>query len=73
MMKFLNTKHSLLKMLSKYADLKSRKALTEGLVPSKLQYCVTVFACTNETILQKFHVFLNSVVCTVFGVKKNRF
>ena len=73
MMKFLNTKHSLLKMLSKYADLKSRKALAEGLVLSKLQYCVTVFACTNETILHKFHAFLNSVVCTVFGVKKNRF
>ena len=73
MMKFLNTRLSCLKMLSKYADLRSRKALAEGLVLSKLQYCVTLYASTNETILQKFHVFLNTVVRTVFGVGKNRF
>ena len=73
MMKFLNTRHSLLKMLSKYADLKARKALAEGLVLSKLQYCVTVWACTNDTILQRLHVFLNDVVRTVFGVGRNRF
>ena len=73
MMKFLNTRHSLLKMLSKYAELKSRKALAEGLVLSKLQYCVTLYACMNETILQKCHVFLNSLDRTVFGVGKNRF
>ena len=73
MTRFLNTRHNLLKMLSKYADLKSRKALAEGLVLSKLQYCLTIWACTNQTILHQFHVFLNSVVRTVFGVGKKRF
>ena len=73
MTKFLNSRHSLLKMLSKYADKKTRKALAEGLILSKIQYCVSLWSTTNDTIIQKIHVFLNDVVRTVYGIGRNRF
>ena len=73
MMKFLNTRHSMLKMLSKYADLKSRKALAEGLILSKLNYCISLWGTTTAGIMQQIQVLLNDVVRTVFGVGRGRF
>ena len=73
LMKFLTTRHNALKMLSKYADLKTRKALGEGLCLSKINYCSSVWAGTTEDILQKMHVKQNDILRTVFGVGRNRF
>ena len=73
MMKFLNTRHSMLKMLGKYADLKTRKALAEGLILSKLNYCITLWGTTNAGIMQQIQVLLNDVVRTVFGIGRKRF
>ena len=73
MMKFLNTRHSMLKMLSKYADLKSRKALAEGLILSKLNYCISLWGTTTAGIMQQIQVLLNDVVRTVFGIGRKRF
>ena len=65
MMKFLDTRHSMLKMLSKYADLKSRKALAEGLILSKLNYCISLWGTTTAGIMQQIQVLLNNDVRTV--------
>ena len=73
MLKFLTTRHSLLKMLSKYADFKTRKALAEGLILSKINYCVTLWGSSTDEMLQKVHVMVNDVVRTVFGVGRKRF
>ena len=73
MIKFLNTRHSMLKMLSKFADLKSRKALAEGLILSKLNYCISLWGTTTAGIMQQIQVLLNDVVRTVFGVGRRRF
>ena len=72
-MKFLTTRHNMLKMLAKHADLKTRKALAEGLILSKINYCISLWGTTNDTIMQKLHVFVNDVVRTVFGIGRNRF
>ena len=72
-LQFLTTRHNMLKMLSKYADLKTRKALAEGLCLSKISYCISVWGGTTEDVLQKFHVKLNDIIRTVFGVGRNRF
>ena len=72
-MSFLNTRHSMLKILSKFADLKVRKALAEGLILSKINYCLTVWGSTTEEIMQKMHILVNDVVRTVFGIGRNRF
>ena len=50
MMKILTTRLSMLKMLSKSADFKVRKALAEGLVLSKVNYCITVWGTTKIQI-----------------------
>ena len=68
MMKFLTTRLSILKILSKHADFGSRKALAEGLVLSKLNYCICLWATTTEDVLDKLQVLQNDVVRTVFGV-----
>ena len=73
MMKFLNTRHNMLKMLSKYADLKTRKALAEGLILSKLNYCISLWGTTTAGIMQQIQVLLNDVVRTVFGIGRKRF
>ena len=73
MMKFLTTRHNMLKMLAKHADLKARKALAEGLILSKINYCISLWGTTTDTIMQKLHVFVNDVVRTVFGIGRNRF
>ena len=41
MMRFLETRLNMLRILSRYADLKSRKALAEGLILSKINYCIS--------------------------------
>ena len=63
----------MLKMLSKYADFKSRKALAEGLILSKLNYCISLWGTTTAGIMQQIQVFQNDVVRTVFGVGRRRF
>ena len=64
-MKFLTTRHNMLKMLAKHADLKVRKALAEGLILSKINNCINLWGTTTNTIMQKPHVFMNDVVRTV--------
>ena len=72
-LRFLTTRLSMLKLLSKYADFKSRKALAEGLCLSKLNYCICLWATTTEEVLDKLQVMQNDVVRTVFGVGRKRF
>ena len=72
-MKFLTTRHNMLKMLAKHADLKVRKALAEGLILSKINNCINLWGTTTNTIMQKPHVFMNDVVRTVFDIVRNRF
>ena len=73
MLKFLNTRHSMLKMLSKFADLKTRKALAEGLILSKVNYCISLWGTTTAGIMQQIQVVINDVVRTVFGIGRKRF
>ena len=73
MLKFLNTRHSMLKMLSKFADLKTRKALAEGLILSKVNYCICLWGTTNAGIMKQIEVVINDVVRTVFGIGRRRF
>ena len=68
MLRFLTTRLSILKILSKYADFKSRKQLAEGLVLSKLNYCICLYATTTEDVLDRLQVLQNDVVRTVFKV-----
>ena len=70
MMKFLNTRLSMLKMLSKHADLKSRKALAEGLILSKINYCISLWGMTTGVIMQQLHVFAR-FIAMVFTNKKS--
>ena len=70
MLRFLTTRLSILKILSKYADFKSRKQLAEGLVLSKLNYCICLYATTTEDVLDRLQVLQNDVVRTVYGVGK---
>ena len=72
-LKFLTTRHNMLKILSRYADLKTRKALAEGLCLSKISYCISVWGGTTEDVIQKYHVKMNDILRTVFGVGRNRF
>ena len=73
MMKFLTTRLSMLKMLLKSADFKVRKALAEGLVLSKVNYCIAVCGTTNSSVMQKLHVFMNNIVRVLYGIGRNRF
>ena len=72
-LRFLTTRLNMLKILSKYADFKSRKALAEGLCLSKLNYCICLWATTTEEVLDKLQVIQNDVVRTVYGIGRNRF
>ena len=47
MLKWLNKRHTMLKLLSKYADFKTRKALAEGLILSKIDYCISLRGITR--------------------------
>ena len=69
MLKFL----SMLKLLSKFADFRSRKALAEGLCLSKLNYCICLWATTTGEVLDKLQVVQNDVVRTVFGIGRKMF
>ena len=51
MMKFLNTFHSMVKRSAKYADLKTRKAIAEGPILSKISYCI--WGTTTAGIMQQ--------------------
>ena len=73
MLKFLNTRLSMLKLLSKFADFRSRKALAEGLCLSKLNYCICLWATTTGEVLDKLQVVQNDVVRTVFGIGRKLF
>ena len=73
-MKFLNTRHSMEAwMLAKFADLKTRKALAEGLILSKVNYCISLWGTTTAGIMKQLQVLQNDVVRTVFGVGRRRF
>ena len=69
MMQFLETRLKMLKLLSKHADLKARKALAEGLILSKINYCISLWGTTLTSIINKFQVFLNKVVRVVLRAK----
>ena len=69
MMRFLTTRLNMLKLLSRYADEKSRKALAEGLILSKINYCISLWGMTLLSILDKFQVLLNKVIRVVTGCK----
>ena len=73
MLKFLHTRLSMLKLLSKYADFRSRKALAEDLCLSKLNYCICLWATTTGEVLDKLQVVQNDVVRTVFGIGRKLF
>ena len=44
MMKYLTSRLNMLKILSRYADMKARKSLAEGLILSKLNYCISLWS-----------------------------
>ena len=69
MMRFLTTRLNMLKLLSRYADEKSRKALAEGLILSKINYCISLWGMTLLSILDKFQILLNKVTRVVTGCK----
>ena len=71
MMRFLETRLNMLRLLSRYADLKSRKALAEGLILSKINYCILLWGTTLVSIFKKLQVFLNKVMRVVLKVRKN--
>ena len=73
MLKFLHKRLSMLKMLSKYADFKSRKALAEGLCLSKINYCICLWATTTGEVLNKIQVMQNDVVRAVYGIGRKMF
>ena len=73
MMKFLNTWHSMVKRSAKYADLKTRKAIAEGPILSKISYCISLWGTTTAGIMQQLQVLQNDVVRTVFGVGRRKF
>ena len=63
----------MVKMLAKFADFKTRKELAEGLVLSKINYCISLWGTTNVEIMRQLQVLQNDVVRTVFGVGRRRF
>ena len=73
MLKFLHKRLSMLKMLGKYADFKSRKALAEGLCLSKINYCICLWATTTGEVLNKIQVMQNDVVRAVYGIGRKMF
>ena len=73
MLKFLNKRLGMLKLLAKYADFQSRKALAEGLCLSKINYCICLWATTTGEVLDKIQVMQNDVVRAVFGTGRKMF
>ena len=73
MMRFLETRLNMLRILSRYADLKSRKALAEGLCLSKINYCICLWATTTGEVLDKIQVIQNDVVRAVYGIGRKIF
>ena len=72
MLKFLNKRLTMLKILSKHADFKTRKALAEGLILSKIDYCVTLWGITTNGILDQIQKVQNKAVRAVFGKRDYR-
>ena len=72
MLRFLNKRLNMLKILSRYADFKSRKALAEGLLLSKIDYCVALWGITINSIIDKIQKIQNKVVRVVFGKRDYR-
>ena len=67
MMKFLETRLKMLKILSRHADEKSRKLLAEGLILSKINYCISLWGTTLVSIMDKFDKFINKVCRVVLN------
>ena len=63
----------MVKMLAKFADFKTRKSLAEGLILSKVNYCISLWGTTTAGIMQQIQVLLNDVVRTVFGIGRRSF
>ena len=72
MLNFINKRLNMLKLLAKYADFKTRKALAEGLILSKVGYCISLWGTTTNGILDKIQKVQNKVVRTVFGKRDYR-
>ena len=69
MMKFLETRLKMLKILSRHADMESWKLLAEGLILSKINYCILLWRTTLVSITRKFNIFLNKVARVVLNRK----
>ena len=63
----------MVKRSAKYADLKTRKAIAEGPILSKISYCISLWGTTTAGIMQQLQVLQNDVVRTVFGVGRRKF
>ena len=72
MLKFLNKRLNMLKILAKHADFGSRKALAEGLILSKIDYCVSLWGITTNGIIDKIQRVQNKAVRVVFGKRDYR-
>ena len=72
MLKFLNKRLNMLKILSKHADFGSRKALAEGLILSKIDYCVSLWGITTNGIIDRIQKVQNKTVRVVFGKRDYR-
>ena len=72
MLNFLNKRLNMLKILSKHADFKTRKALAEGLILSKIDYCVSLWGITINSILDRIQKVQNKAVRVVFGKRDYR-
>ena len=72
MLKFMNKHLNMLKLLSRHADFKTRKSLAEGLILSKVGYCISLWGTTTNGILDKIQKVQNKVVRAVFGKRDYR-
>ena len=70
MMKYLTSRLNMLKILSRYADMKARKSLAEGLILSKLNYCISLWSTTLKSNMDKIQILLNKVVRVVLKTGK---
>ena len=71
MMKYLTSRLNMLNILSRYADMKARKSLAEGLILSKLNYCISLWSTTLKSNMDKIQILLNKVVRVVLKTGKS--
>ena len=72
MLKYLDKRQNMLKLLSRYTDFKTRKALEDGVILSKIEYCISLWGITTKGNLDKIQKVQNKVVRTVLGERNYR-